>query len=500
MQEFPSADEQRAIAPELGDTLDWTDTELDEAIRDFEAIQTELNYKQARDSLRHLVQNLDLTASEQVGLESAIHNLEQMQDKLDNQVVNIAVFGMVGRGKSSLLNALLGQPVFATGPIHGVTQAQQQAHWQIDQPIGDSHETLRRLTLPSTGNSRIELIDTPGIDEIAGEAREELARQVAAQADLILFVISGDMTKVEYAALSELRQASKPMLLVFNKVDQYPEADRRAIYEKIRDERVREILSPDEIVMAAASPLIAKPVRRPDGSLGAQLQPGQPQVQALKYKILEILEREGKALVALNTMLYAGNLHEKLVERKMAIRDRSANQIIWQSVTTKALATALNPITIVDVVSSAVIDVAMILTLSKLYGISMTQQGAVQLLRRIAISMGGISASELLANLGLSSLKGLLSLSIPATGGAALVPYLSVAITQAGVAGFSSYAIGQITKQFLANGASWGPTGPKTVVQQILASLDQTYILNRIKEELRVKLDPRQPKRSSQAT
>jgi len=48
--------------------------------------------------------------------------------------------------------------------------------------------------------------------------------------------------------------------------------------------------------------------------------------------------------------------------------------------------------------------------------------------------MGGISASELLANLGLSSLKGLLGISAPATGGASLGPYVSV-LTQAGVAG-----------------------------------------------------------------
>lgn len=114
------------------------------------------------------------------------------------------------------------------------------------------------------------------------------------------------------------------------------------------------------------------------------------------------------------------------------------------------------------------------------------------LLRKIAICMGGISASELLANLGLSSLKGLLGLSLPATGGASLLPYLSVAMTQASVAGFASYGIGQVTKQYLANGASWGPNGPKTVVTQILASLDQSYIINRIKDELRAKLQPKQ--------
>ena len=102
--------------------------------------------------------------------------------------------------------------------------------------------------------------------------------------------------------------------------------------------------------------------------------------------------------------------------------------------------------------------------------------------------MGGIGASELLANLGLSSLKSILGISAPVTGGVSLAPYMSVAITQASVAGVSGYGIGQITKTYLANGASWGDKAPKTVVKDILNSLDEESILNRIKSELKAKL------------
>lgn len=462
------------------------EAELDQTIQDFEQMQAELGYQQAHSALETLVEKLDLSPRERAGLETEIHSLQSMLDKLEKQVVHIAVFGMVSRGKSSLLNALLGQSIFATGPVHGVTQQSQQASWFVDQNSG---EDAIRVSLQGVGQSRIELIDTPGIDEVDGEVRERLARQIAQQADLILFVIAGDMTKVEFEALSELRQASKPILLVFNKVDQYPEADRNAIYEKIRDERVRELLSADEIVMASAAPLMAQAIQYPDGRLGAELVPGPPQVQDLKLKILEVLEREGKSLVALNTMLYADDINEQLIERKMRIRDRSANQIIWRGVMAKAVAIALNPVTVVDVISSAAIDIAMILTLSKLYGISMTQKGAVDLLRKIALTMGGVGATELLTTLGLSSLKGLLSLAAPATGGASLLPYVSVAVSQAAVAGVSSYGIGEVTKRYLINGASWGPNGPKTVVNEILSSLDQATILNRIKTELQEKLE-----------
>jgi hypothetical protein len=466
------------------------DQELEDAILGFDQIQAELNYRQAQTTLRGLVEHLDLTPRERSSLESEIHGLQTMLDKLDRLVVHIAAFGMVGRGKSSVLNALLGQPVFETGALHGVTRSQQSANWRIaSDAIAGSDRSILRVTFPSLANSQIELIDTPGIDEVNGETREALARQVAQQADLLLFIVSGDMTKVEYQALSELRDVGKPIILVFNKIDQYPDVDRLSIYQKIRDERVKELLSPDEIVMAAASPLVAQATKQAEGRISVRRVAGTPEVADLKVKILEVLHREGKSLVALNSMLFADDINDRVIQRKMAIREQNANRVIWNGVITKAVATAVNPIVVLDVISSATIDVGIIIALSKLYSIPMTQQGAVKLLQQIAMAMGGITASELLANLGLSSLKGLLGLAAPATGGASLAPYVSVALTQAGVAGVSSYAIGQVTKTYLENNASWGSESPKAVVTKILASLDEDSILSRIKDELRAKLD-----------
>ncbi|MEL6437893.1 MAG: GTP-binding protein [Cyanobacteria bacterium J06621_8] len=464
-------------------------TELEQTLLDFADISAELNYRQAQKSLRNLIGNLDLTAEEQTGLESEIERLTQMLDKLEQSVVQIAAFGMVGRGKSSVLNALVGQDIFLTGALHGVTRTVDSANWELQaESIAQTGSSLQRLTINSPQGGEIQLLDTPGIDEVNGEARESLACDLAQRVDLILFVVSGDVTQVEYRALEKLREVGKPMLLVFNKVDQYPEADRLAIYQKIRDERVRELISPDEIIMVAASPMEVRGVKDSSGNLKVERRRGNPQVQDLKLKILELLTKEGKSLVALNSMLFADEVNEKLLQRKLAIRDRAANDLINRGTTIKALAVALNPVTAVDLFSGAMLDVGIILSLSRLYGINMTQSGAIQLLKNIALSMGGISASELLTTLGLSSIKGLLGLTVPATGGLSLAPYLSVAIAQGAVAGVSSYAIGQVTKTYLANGASWGEQSPKVVVQKILDSLDEQSILNRLKTELRAKL------------
>ncbi len=462
-------------------------TELEQTLIDFEEITAELNYRKAQNSLRSLIANIDLTAEEQQGLESDIDRLTQMLDKLEQSVVQIAAFGMVGRGKSSLLNALVGQDIFPTGALHGVTRTIDTVDWKLTREnIADS-ENFQRLTITGKGGE-IQLLDTPGIDEVNGDIREALACDLAQRVDLILFIVSGDITQVEYRALAKLREAGKPMLLVFNKIDQYPEADRLAIYHKIKEERVRELISPDEIIMVAASPIEVRGVKDRAGKLKVQRIKGASQVESLKLKILELLDREGKSLVALNSMLFADEVNEQLLQRKLAIRDRAANSLINQGMMLKAMTVALNPVTAIDLFSGAIVDVGIILSLSRLYGITMTQTGAVQLLKNIALSMGGISASELIATLGLSSVKGLLGLTIPATGGLSFAPYLSVAIAQGGVAGVSSYAIGQVTKTYLANGASWGEHSPKVVVQKILDSLDEKSILNRLKSELRAKL------------
>ncbi|WP_267384170.1 GTP-binding protein [Cyanobacterium sp. uoEpiScrs1] len=464
----------------------WNSDDLDPGIINFDAIQEEINYKKAQNAMRGLVNHLDLTKSEQVGLETELNHLTTMLEKLEQSLVQIAAFGMVGRGKSSILNSLLGQAIFETGPLHGVTKTVDNANWQFNSD--DAHEGIQRLELPGWGSSQIQLIDTPGIDEVGGQTREVLAHKIAKQVDLILFIIAGDMTNLEYETLCQLREVGKPMILAFNKIDQYPEADRLTIYQKIRDDRVRELLSPDEIVMVAASPLVTEVIKNQGGNLKQERKRGKPQIEALKLKILEILHREGKSLIALNTMLYASEINEQIVERKLIIREEAANKLIQKAVIVKAVAIAFNPVTVFDLLTGAVVDLSMILALSRLYGVDMTQQGAIALLQRIGISMGSITGSEFLASFSLSSLKSVLGLATPVTGGISLLPYISVAVTQGAVAGTSCYTIGQVTKRYLANGASWGPKGPKTVVKSILSSLDQSSILNRIKWELGAKL------------
>lgn len=451
----------------------------------------DLYYGQAQASLQQVIDGLDLTPREREGLQPEIENLLGLQKKLDQGTLHLAVFGMVGRGKSSLLNALIGQPLFVTGPLHGVTQDVTSVDWQVLDSTDDG--SMQRVALTDKANkarSGVELIDTPGIDEVGGEQRQLLAERVAQQSDLVLFVVAADLTQVEYDALGWLRQVGKPILLVFNKADQYSLEEQTLLLEKMRQRVMPLSILPEDIVITAAAPLQATVVYI-DGVRQHRRTRGVPDVQTLKLKILDVLEQEGKALIALNTLLYTDNIQAKLVERKLEIRQRRADDVIWQTALAKAVAVAVNPILLADVVGGAAVDLGLVVSLSKLYGLPMTQQESLKLLQTIAIATGSLSLSELLITLGLSSLKGILGAAGLATGGLSLAPYFSVALTQATVAGVATYAIGQVTRTYLVNGASWGEQGPKAAIAKIINGLDEASIMARLKQELKQKLHRR---------
>ena len=64
----------------------------DENFLSFDEIFEELNYRQAQRTLRDIVANLDLSERERRGLEDELEELQQMLDKLERQVLQIAVF------------------------------------------------------------------------------------------------------------------------------------------------------------------------------------------------------------------------------------------------------------------------------------------------------------------------------------------------------------------------------------------------------------------------
>jgi GTPase len=459
------------------------DEELNELLEELDRQTASQNPDQAveraRESLEETLAGLKLTPEEETALADELRQLRELTQKLDETTIEIAAFGMVSRGKSSVLNALVGQEVFKVGATHGTTVVRAAQRWE--------QSTLGR---PGLEGARLVVVDTPGIDEVGGEVREALARDVARHADLILFIVSGDMQRVEVEALSDLREAQKPIILVFNQIDRYPELDRDQIYAKIKDERVRNLVRPEDVVMTAARPdAFRVKVQLPDGTTQVQWERPAPLIEPLKARILDVLDREGKALVALNTLLIAGDLHAEIVARKVQIRDQAANRLIWNFAVAKGAAVALNPVPVADMAGGLAVDVGMIVTLSKLYGIPLTRRTAASLVRDMMLALGAMGLASVASRLLASGLKSSLAGLTVASGGLAApltaLGYGAIGLGQAATGATTSYVIGQGAKTYLRQGCQWGPRGIKTVIQQILAEAKADSVIDRLRDDLK---------------
>jgi small GTP-binding protein len=436
----------------------------------------------ARDSLESTLAGLKLTPEEERVVAEELKQLRDLSKKLDENTIEIAAFGMVSRGKSSVLNALLGRDVFEVGATHGTTVNRSAQRWEQD----DGQRS-------SLVQARLVLVDTPGIDEVGGEVRETLAREVARQADLILFIVSGDMQRREVLALSELRTHQKPILLVFNQIDRYPEADREQIHAKLEDERVRGLIHPEDIVLTAARPdPVRIKIQEPDGSSKLVWERPVPIIEPLKARILDVLEREGKALVALNTLLLAGDLHEEIVSRKVRIRDEAANRLIWNFSLAKGAAVGLNPIPVADLAGGVAVDVWMIISLSKIYGIPLTRTSAMKLMRDMSFALGAMGLVQLATRLAASGVRAAMAGLTIMTGGLAgpltALGYGAIGLTQAGAAATTSYVIGQGAKTYLRQGCQWGPKGIKTVIHHLVVQAKTDSVIERLREDLKKRL------------
>jgi small GTP-binding protein len=463
----------------------------------------ESHFNRARSSIRRILSGY--TPRMRAALRPEMDVLTGSLQKLDQGVICIAAFGLVSRGKSAVLNALIGQKILQTGPLHGVTKWPRSVRWtpfaqrgHSDPPQpplakgGLSDPPLAKGGQGGIASIQIELIDTPGLDEIEGEARGQMARDVARQADLILFVVAGDITQTEYQALCELRQAQKPIILVFNKIDLYPDQHRAAIYRNLQklgagsssSRRLQELLSPSEIVMVAAEPApIEVRVEWPDGTVTHEWESPPPQIDELKEKIVSILNREGRSLLALNALVQARDAEENIARKTLELRDKEAEDLIWKFTKYKALAVALNPIAVLDVLGSTVADLALIRELARLYNLPMTSYQAGKLLQKILFSSGGL----LLGELGSSILFGLGKSAAAVASGENPInftAYGGAAIAQAGIAGYGIYAVGKAAKVYLERGCTWGELGPNTVIQEILNQVERNTILYRLRQEL----------------
>ena len=306
-----------------------------------------------------------------------------------------------------------------------------------------------------------------------------MARDAASRADLILFVTDSDLNQTEYAALVQLAAGHKPIILVFNKIDNYTPLERAQLREALSGSRFDGIIGKGDLVETAADPLPRETIiEAADGSSRTEYRKGPPQVESLKARILEVLQHDGKALVALNAAMYAADKSDRIATMKIRMRDEQATTIIWSYAAMKSIGVALTPLPAADVLGGSAVDVTMVVTLAHIYGMSLTWTNARRLIESILKAAGWVMLGEMATHIAASLFKGL-------TFGTGTV---LTALPQGAAAGYGSYIVGQAAKYYFEHGASWGGEAPKEVVNRILQATDKQSVLQRLKAEINAKL------------
>lgn len=433
------------------------------------AVQPDADYQASMRALQSAITHFQgCNEAELRELADDMSELSRMAEKLQSGRVDIAVFGEISTGKSALINALCGEQRAAVNVRGGWTKDVWHVPWET-----------AGYCVPGFADSQVVLVDTPGLNEVDGAKRGEMARDAAARVDLVLFVADSDLNDTEYRALVELAASNKPLILVLNKTDLYRPDQLNDLLTVLNGPRYAGIIRPENIVLAQADPRdVEYVIESPDGATRSEWRKQLPQVEEVKARIIELLAADGKALIALNAAIFAADKSDRMTALRVRFREEEAARTIWSFAVTKSLAVALNPVGVVDVLGGVAVDAAMVVTLGRIYGISITTNNAQSLAMSIGKSAGLVTLLEATVSWASSAFKTL-------TVGFGTV---LTAVPQGAAAGFGSFIVGQAARFYFQHGASWADQSPKAVVSQILENTDKQSVLEQLKSEILKKL------------
>ncbi|MEG4421486.1 GTP-binding protein [Microcoleus sp. LAD1_D5] len=324
----------------------------------------------ASENLKAIRQQVDRIQDE-VARQALLLRAREIEASMARGSVRVVVFGTGSAGKTSAVNALVGRMAGQVGAPMGTTE------------VGETY------TLKLKGIDReLAITDTPGILEagVAGTYREELARQLAARADLILFVLDGDLRKSEYEPLRTLAEIGKRSIVVFNKVDLYPDTDRDEILDQLR-QRVKGFVSAMDVVAISANP---QKVVLEDGTI---FQPD-PHIMPLIRRVAAILRAEGEDLIADNILLQSQHLGDQARKLIDAQRRRQADKAVERFQWIGAGVIAVTPLPVVDLLATAAVNAQMVVEIAKIYGCELNIDRAKELALSLAKTLASLGIVE----------------------------------------------------------------------------------------------------------
>ncbi len=216
------------------------------------------------------------------------------------------------------------------------------------------------------------------------------------QADLILFITSGDLTDSQWQTLQTYQASYQHFLILFNKQDQYVPEERALILAQIR-QRLESLAFPTEVVAITAAPQAIR-VRRHqiDNTVEESLEPQSPDLTSLLPRLNEII-REQKPEMLLGTIWREVMVLKQQAEKILnQVRREKAIPIIEQYQWIAAGTALANPVAALDVLATVAINAQMLVDLGSVY----QQQLSLKQAETIAKTLG-----KLMVKLGLVELS-----------------------------------------------------------------------------------------------
>src|SRR5918911_2454739 len=205
----------------------------------------------------------------------------------------LVIVGEYNTGKSTFINALLGDEVFEMGDLP-TTRAISILRHGDPGPPERAGEHLLVYRYPLDFLRELEIVDTPGTNSIE-RMEEAITRGFVPRADLVLFVTSllQPLTASELDFLGHIREWGKKVVFVVNGADRRNSDEQ---LERVRDYLAREVASrlggppPAIYVVSALEALRAKRAAAGDGSAPKPLDPHN-EYPALERYVMETLRQ-----------------------------------------------------------------------------------------------------------------------------------------------------------------------------------------------------------------
>lgn len=269
------------------------------------------------EQVRSVLQNLR-GALERFGADVAPADMRTLDDTIAHldELFLLVIAGEFNSGKSSFINALLGDKVVTEG-VTPTTDQITLIRYAEDPHEEQLEEFLLARYFPAEVLKQIVIVDTPGTNAII-RRHEELTREFIPRSDLVLFITSADrpFTESERSFLSTIQEWGKKIVIVLNKADLLEPHELEQVLSFIR-ENARDLLG----ITPEIFPISARQAQRARTDDKPELRESS-RFDVIERYILETLDEEQrirlKLLSPLGVSQHLDNKYLKVAETRLA--------------------------------------------------------------------------------------------------------------------------------------------------------------------------------------